>query len=164
MGGVGATATATATAPTTAAVPSEASCPGCSMVMSDSDILECSCDLYSKADIMSFPSLNEYCINREKRAREARLRQVWAEEEARGNVRSNIVCKYWLLDRCMNGDRCKWLHVMIQDKIPRCDYMEGKNCPDGGEKGHCIFRHYNLPGEKKLVPRYDPQRVMPGEP
>lgn len=107
-----------------------------------------------QTDKMSFPTMNEYCLEREKRARDARAAEVRAAEIARGTVFIDKVCNYWQRDRCALGDKCRHLHVFIPDKVPLCKYIEG-NCP---QKNTCIFRHYYLPHEQRQAPLYDPTR------
>jgi hypothetical protein len=63
-----------------------------------------------------------------------------AADAARGIRHQDVVCHYWLKDRCGAGDRCRYLHVLIEDKVQLCQYfVKRAPCPDGAE---CMFRHY----------------------
>jgi hypothetical protein len=48
------------------------------------------------------------------------------------------VCVYWLTDMCLAGDRCRFLHLYIDDKLPKCKYVaRGVKCPDGVR---CVYQ------------------------
>ena len=90
----------------------------------------------------------------------ARIREIDEEENARGNFRKNMVCMYWLRDRCNSGDRCRYLHVLDYQRVKLCQYfVQGAPCPDGN---NCIFRHEVMPHEKVRAPRVDPLRARAG--
>tara|TARA_B100000795_G_scaffold231114_1_gene188815 strand:+ start:90 stop:2246 length:2157 start_codon:yes stop_codon:yes gene_type:complete len=46
-----------------------------------------------------------------------------------------IVCRHWLNNLCMNGDRCEYLHQYDADRMPEC--FNGINCT----KNDCPFKH-----------------------
>lgn len=53
------------------------------------------------------------------------------------------VCVYWLTNMCVAGDRCRYLHLYIEDKLPVCKYItRGAKCPDGRR---CVYRPCCLP-------------------
>jgi len=50
-----------------------------------------------------------------------------------------IVCKYWLRNSCVLGDRCEFLHRNDRDKLPICDeYKKYGFCKDYPD---CPFKH-----------------------
>jgi poly(A) polymerase Pap1 len=51
-------------------------------------------------------------------------------------MRKDVVCRYWLKDRCSSGNSCPWLHLLVEDKLPVCVF--GTECPHGPR---CEFRH-----------------------
>ncbi len=58
------------------------------------------------------------------------------------NFNGNVVCKYWLKDRCAAAEACPWLHVYDFYKIPVCGYIEKRQpCPDGEL---CVYRHTKI--------------------
>jgi hypothetical protein len=53
--------------------------------------------------------------------------------------RPDIVCKYWLEGLCRAGEGCRFLHLLVPDKVPWCKYgLEKVRCPDGAG---CVYRH-----------------------
>jgi len=64
--------------------------------------------------------------------------------------RHSIVCKHWLRNLCMKGDRCDFLHQFDPNKMPECMFWlkYGKcNDPD------CVFRHV-APSQRPECQRY----------
>ena len=88
--------------------------------------------------------------------REALARQRVNDALVAQHLRHQVVCRYWIADRCMSGGRCAFLHEYKLDKFPLCAYIEGA-CPD---RDACMFRHHYLPGERRQQPRYDPSRQL----
>jgi hypothetical protein len=86
--------------------------------------------------------------------REACARAVYRTAMTSRYVKHQVVCRYWVGNRCMSGSRCAFLHEYKLDKFPLCAYIETV-CPDGEA---CMFRHTYLPGERRQLPRYDPSR------
>jgi hypothetical protein len=92
----------------------------------------------------------------------AREHEIDMEENAKGNYKRDMVCMYWLRNRCSSGDRCRYMHIINHEKIKLCQYyIEGAKCPDGDQ---CIFRHWVHPHETVRAPRVDPMRAMGGGP
>jgi hypothetical protein len=44
----------------------------------------------------------------------------------------------------MKGSQCEFLHVLVEDKIPLCKFIDLDKC-DGQS---CVYRHYRLPHEE----------------
>lgn len=42
--------------------------------------------------------------------------------------------------RCMNGDKCDYLHAHIEDRIPICIFFKKNGHCDKGDR--CLYRHY----------------------
>ena len=52
--------------------------------------------------------------------------------------RHTIVCKHWLRDLCMKGDKCDFLHQYDLARMPECvQWSRFGKCPDND----CDFRH-----------------------
>lgn len=93
-------------------------------------------------------------------AREAYARKQYLDGMKALHVKHQIVCRYWLANRCMSGNECVFLHEYKVDKLPLCAYIEAQ-CPDGDA---CMFRHEYLLHERRQTPRYDPFRAgKPGQ-
>jgi hypothetical protein len=86
--------------------------------------------------------------------REGLARQQHVQQLRDVHVKHQVVCRYWIANRCMSGNRCVFLHEYRLDKFPLCAYIEAV-CPDGAA---CMFRHEYLPHERRQAPRFDPQR------
>ena len=78
------------------------------------------------------------------------LHAFWADRHARTLQRMQAsnralvhrpvdeVCVYWLTNMCVAGDRCRYLHLYVEDKLPKCKYITRKEaCPDGVR---CVYR------------------------
>lgn len=79
-------------------------------------------------------SLQEFWAGRHFRA----LRAIQAANRALVSRPVDEVCVYWLTDMCVAGDRCRFLHMYIDDKLPRCKYVaRGVKCPDGVR---CVYQ------------------------
>ena len=88
-------------------------------------------------------------------ARKIQYAATRQEEQSLKHPRIPVVCRYWLADACTAGDRCMYQHVFDARYVEQCEYME-----DGcsAAKG-CAFRHYLLPGERRVVRQADPIRT-----
>lgn len=54
--------------------------------------------------------------------------------------RHSIVCKHWLRNLCMKGDKCDFLHQYDPNRMPECTFwLKFGKCSDP----ECIFRHVN---------------------
>ena len=83
-----------------------------------------------------------FYASRQQHAQAINRARIVAADAARGIRHHDIVCHYWLKDRCGAGDRCPYLHVLVEHKIQLCQYYAKRvACPDGAT---CIFRHYFL--------------------
>jgi hypothetical protein len=66
-------------------------------------------------------------------------RSATGEAAGATSAKIAIVCKYWLRDRCMMGDDCKFAHSLTMARLQWCKYVSsGQPCPDGPD---CVFRH-----------------------
>ncbi|CDW77342.1 protein cpsf-4 [Stylonychia lemnae] len=55
--------------------------------------------------------------------------------------RKRTVCVHWLSNQCKKDERCEFLHVFQEDKIPPCRYyLQEGDCSKGDK---CVFRHVN---------------------
>eukprot|EP00928_Gymnodinium_smaydae_P053385 TRINITY_DN37390_c0_g1_i1.p1 TRINITY_DN37390_c0_g1~~TRINITY_DN37390_c0_g1_i1.p1 ORF type:complete len:637 (-),score=115.43 TRINITY_DN37390_c0_g1_i1:56-1966(-) len=84
--------------------------------------------------------------------RRASLKVDGTEQSASGTTRGkhNLVCRHWLKNLCMKGDRCEFLHVLDQSKMPECNnYQRNGFCNDP----NCLFRHVDA-GERPECQRY----------
>lgn len=60
------------------------------------------------------------------------------------------VCKHWLRNLCMKGDRCDYLHVYDPNKMPEClFFLKFGKCTDP----ECVFKHIQS-SERPLCQRY----------
>ena len=91
--------------------------------------------------------MHEFWMRRLDRIRRRRLRAFKAAKEAVGGVSYDVVCRYWLADKCAMAERCPFLHAYISDKIPLCAYIDAR-CASGDS---CLFRHHYNPGERARV-------------
>lgn len=66
----------------------------------------------------------------------------------RGKI--NQVCKHWLRNLCMKGDRCDYLHQYDPNKMPEClFFLKFGKCTDP----ECVYRHVQS-SERPLCQRY----------
>ena len=49
------------------------------------------------------------------------------------------VCVHWLKNNCRKNDKCEFLHVYIEDKIPICKFFKERGHCDQQET--CVYRH-----------------------
>ena len=56
-----------------------------------------------------------------------------------------VVCRHWLKNACMNGDRCEYLHHYDPDRMPECHNGQECNKPD------CPFKHSGPRGKKECL-------------
>ena len=99
----------------------------------------------------------EFWDARAAAARRLQYAATRLEERQLGHPSMPMVCRYWLLNACVAGDRCMYTHVYNDSAIEQCEYMED-GCSTA--KG-CHFRHYLLPGERRVVRQADPMRANP---
>lgn len=62
---------------------------------------------------------------------------------------TKIICRYWLENRCMNGDDCEWLHSHI-GIMPICQF--GVECT---RRPQCPYRHIDEQEVIEVCPRYE---------
>eukprot|EP00404_Azadinium_spinosum_P052280 CAMPEP_0180766000 /NCGR_PEP_ID=MMETSP1038_2-20121128/39263_1 /TAXON_ID=632150 /ORGANISM="Azadinium spinosum, Strain 3D9" /LENGTH=334 /DNA_ID=CAMNT_0022800485 /DNA_START=55 /DNA_END=1056 /DNA_ORIENTATION=- len=61
-----------------------------------------------------------------------------AVESASSRGRHSIVCKHWLRNLCMKGDKCDFLHQYDLSRMPECMFfLKFGKCNDP----ECVFRH-----------------------
>lgn len=61
-----------------------------------------------------------------------------SSENAAARGRHSIVCKHWLRNLCMKGDKCDFLHQYDPNKMPECTFwLKYGKCNDP----ECVFRH-----------------------
>ena len=87
--------------------------------------------------------------------RHTRRRARAAAKRKEGKPSFDVVCRFWLTDKCQMGDACSFLHKYIPDKIPICAYIDSK-CVLGAA---CVFRHTYNPGERQHRPFADASRT-----
>ena len=56
-----------------------------------------------------------------------------------------VVCRHWLKNACMNGDRCEYLHHYDKDRMPECH--NGQDC----NRSDCPFKHTAPRGVKECL-------------
>ena len=56
-----------------------------------------------------------------------------------------VVCRHWLRNACMNGDRCEYMHQHDRDRMPECHNGQDCNKPD------CPFKHSGPRGKKECL-------------
>jgi len=55
-----------------------------------------------------------------------------------GKVKKTV-CIHWMQNQCKKGDKCEFLHVYDEDKIPPCRYyMKDQQCQKGDK---CTYMH-----------------------
>ena len=97
----------------------------------------------------------EFWVTRAAVARKIQYAATRLEEQALKQPRMQTVCRYWLQNACTAGDRCLYRHEFDAHALEQCEYME-----DGcSEAKGCMFRHYLLPGERRVVRQADPIRA-----
>jgi len=62
---------------------------------------------------------------------------------------TKIICRYWLENRCMNGEGCKWLHSNA-GLMPICQF--GLECT---RRPQCPYRHIDEQEVIEVCPRYE---------
>ncbi len=48
-----------------------------------------------------------------------------------------VACRYYLQGRCMSGDRCEFMHTVIQRYLPKCKFFSRDTCVDPD----CMYLH-----------------------
>ena len=97
----------------------------------------------------------EFWCARTAVARKLQFAATRLEELALRHPRMPTVCRYWLQDACTAGDRCMFKHAFDAHAVEQCEFMEN-GC--SAAKG-CPFRHFLLPGERRVVRQADPIRA-----
>ena len=87
-----------------------------------------------------------FWLRRADRIRKRRTMKKRCALVNKGVPMYDVVCRYWLSDKCQMGEGCSFLHNYIPEKIPMCAYIGAPTCLNGGS---CIFRHYYNPGERQ---------------
>ena len=87
-----------------------------------------------------------FWLRRADRIKRRRARKRRCTLANKGIPTYDVVCRYWLSDKCQMGEGCSFLHTYIPDKIPMCAYIDAIKCLNGGS---CVFRHYYNPGERQ---------------
>ena len=97
----------------------------------------------------------EFWVQRASVARRLQYAATRLEERMLRRPCVPTVCRYWQQSACVAGDRCVYMHVYDAHCVEQCEYMD-----DGcsAAKG-CLFRHYLLPGERRVVRQVDPMRT-----
>jgi len=73
-----------------------------------------------------------------------------SSESAAVRGRHSIVCKHWLRNLCMKGDKCDFLHQYDPNRMPECVFwLKSGKCNDPD----CIFRHVQA-SERPECQRY----------
>lgn len=73
-----------------------------------------------------------------------------SSESAATRGRHSIVCKHWLRNLCMKGERCDFLHQYDPNRMPECVFwLKFGKCNDA----ECVFRHV-APSERPECQRY----------
>jgi len=60
-------------------------------------------------------------------------------------IHKKIVCRYWLINRCLKGDSCEFLHKYESDKMPEC--RKGSACADPS----CVLQHLSKDTKKECA-------------
>jgi len=83
--------------------------------------------------------------------RQARLKADGGTSESAASVgRHSIVCKHWLRNLCMKGDKCDFLHQYDPNRMPECiHWLKFGKCSDP----NCVYRHV-APSERPECQRY----------
>jgi len=73
-----------------------------------------------------------------------------SSESAATRGRHSIVCKHWLRNLCMKGEKCDFLHQYDPNRMPECVFwLKFGKCNDP----ECVFRHV-APSERPECQRY----------
>lgn len=73
-----------------------------------------------------------------------------SSENAATRGRHSIVCKHWLKNLCMKGEKCDFLHQYDPNRMPEClFFLKFGKCNDP----ECVFRHV-APNERPECQRY----------
>jgi hypothetical protein len=89
----------------------------------------------------------DFCAVHERRLARAQQRAAVLAAARPDFVRKkDIVCMYWLKDRCMKDHQCEYLHLIDEARAPLCMYIDAPQCVDGKR---CMFRHYRHPHEMR---------------
>mmetsp|Transcript_33258 Transcript_33258/g.52947 ORF Transcript_33258/g.52947 Transcript_33258/m.52947 type:complete len:585 (-) Transcript_33258:52-1806(-) len=73
-----------------------------------------------------------------------------AVDNANAKGRHSLVCRHWVKNLCMKGDKCDYLHQYDPNRMPECfSWLKTGKCADP----ECVFRHVET-SERPECQRY----------